>query len=137
MKILSLLCGALLFAARMAAQVNDAALDSAFSQLKGNGPVPFARALYEGETDNARQLAGQLSPLLMQSGSFFGYEIVSRKFLTKRVERIIIAIYFENFPVYMRIDAYDSVKGRIFLAGSLSKEASAFLPFDLISAAGK
>ena len=137
MKSVCLLCAALLFASRAFAQAADPVLDAAFPQLKGNGPVPFSRAVYEGDTDNARQLAAQFNPLLAQSGSFVGYEVVSRKFLTKRVERISLAIYFENFPVYLRIDAYESPKGRIYLSANVSREASGILPFDLISATGK
>ena len=137
MKTLTLLLLILAIAVRANAQPSEITLDSAFSQLKGNGAAPFAKALYESDQENARQLVSQLSPLLTQAGEFFGYEIVSRRYLTKRVERIVIAIYFEKFPVYMRIDAYDTPKGRIFLAASCNKEASALLPFDLISASGK
>jgi hypothetical protein len=137
MKTLRLLLLGLVIAACAHAQNAGPDLDFAFSQLKGNGPVPFARALYDTDQENARQVVSQLSPLLAQSGDFFGYEIVSRKFLTKRVERVVVVIYFERFPLYMRIDYYDTPKGRICLPASFTKEASAILPFDLISATGK
>ena len=137
MKILRLLPLFLVFALRLPAQSAESDLNFAFSQLKSNGPVPFARALYAGDTDSAKQLSERLGSLTGNSGDCFGYEVVSRKFITKRIERFVVAIYFEKFPVYLRIDYYDTTKGRICLPASLSKEASDLLPFEIIAAAGK
>ena len=127
----------LTLATRASAQSADGDLSSAFSQLKANGAIPFAKALYPDEPENARQLISQLSPLIQMAGEFSTFELVSRRFLTKRVERLIVVIYFENFPVYLRIDSYENSKRRIFLPVKISRDAADILPFDLISASGK
>ena len=137
MKIPCLLLLLVALVCRAHAQSGGPDLDFAFSQFKGNGPIPFARVLYDTDPDNARLVVNQLSPLLAQSGDFFGYEIVSRKFLTKRIERVIAVIYFDRFPLYMRIDYYDTPKGRICLPASFTKDATAILPFEMISTTGK
>ena len=119
------------------AQTNESDLTFAFSQLKGNGAVPFSKAIYQTDTESARNLVDHLTPLIQGSGNYLGFEIVSRHALTKRIERVVIVIYFENLPVYMRIDAYNNTKSQIFLTAKFSKDAAEILPFDLISAAGK
>ena len=111
-------------------------LDFAFTQLKGNGSIPFARAIYD-DANIADKLASHLGPLIEGAGDFSSYEIVSRRFLTKRIERVIIAIYFDKYPVYLRIDYYETAKGRICLPAIVSKDAADVLPHDLISVAGK
>jgi hypothetical protein len=110
--------------------------DFSFSQLKGNGVIPFANSLYQ-DPGNASQLVSRLSPLVQGAGEFNSYEVVSRRYLTKKIERVIVVLYFERLPIYMRIDYYDTSKGRICLPASVSKEASDILPFELISASGK
>lgn len=122
---------------RVSAQASEVDLNFPFSQLKGNGSVPFSKALFVGDQESATQLVNQLSPLLRSAGDFSGFELLSRRNLTKRIERLVIVMYFENFPVYMRIDSYENSKGRIFLPAKFSKEAAEILPFDLISASGK
>ncbi len=135
MKKLTLLF--LLIAIRLCAQTGEPDLNFVFSQLKGNGPVPFAGALYEGDQAKAAQLVGRLGPLMRDSGDFLGFEILSRQYLTKRVERVVVAIYFDRFPVYLRFDYYDTSKGKICLPASVSKEANEILPHELISISGK
>lgn len=125
-----LLCGT-----RLAA-LGEAELDFAFSQLKGNGIVPFANSLYQDQ-NSASQMVNRLGQLTQGAGDFNSYEVVSRKYLTKKIERVIIVLYFDRYPVYMRIDYYDTPKGRISLPASISKEASDVLPLEIISAAGK
>lgn len=119
------------------AQMGEPDLNFAFSQLKSNGPVPFARALYEADQDAADELVSRLVPMTKHVGEFTGFEIVSRKFLTKRIERVVVAIYFERRPVYLRVDYYETAKGRVCLPAAVSREAADVLPFDLISAAGR
>lgn len=115
----------------------ESELNAAFTQLKGNGATPFAVMLYGTDQEDAMLLVNQMNPLMKQCGDYLGYEVVSRDFLTKRFERIIVAIYFERFPLYMRIDQYATPQGKIWLPALVSKDAAAVLPFDLISAAGK
>ena len=122
---------------RLSAQNGDVDLNFAFSQMKSNGLSPFAKALYATNQTNAQQLVDQLGPLVQSAGDFTGFELLSRRFLTKRVERLVIAVYFDNFPVYMRIDYYDTKWGRICLPAKFSREAADILPFDVISASGK
>ena len=122
---------------RVSAQAGEVDLNFAFTQLKGNGSGPFSKALFVGDQESATQLVNQLSPLLKSAGDYSSFELVSRRNLTKRIERLVIVVYFENFPVYMRIDSYENSKGRIFLPAKFSKEAAEILPFDLISASGK
>jgi hypothetical protein len=122
---------------RLVAQTGEIDLPFAFSQLKGNGLTPFAKALFAGDQKNTQQLVDQLGPLVQGAGDFTSFELLSRRFLTKRVERIVLVIYFDNFPIYMRIDYYENSTGRICLPAKFSKEAAEILPFDLISASGK
>ena len=133
--LIVILC--LTFACRLGAQSGEVDLNFAFSQMKGNGLTPFAKMLYPGDQKNSQLLVDQLGPLVQSGGEFIGFELLSRRPLTKRVERLVIAIYFENFPVYMRIDYYENTKGRICLPAKFSKEAAEILPFDQISASGK
>ena len=125
MKTLRLLFLLLLLGLRASAQTNEVDLTAAFTQLKGNGPVPFANALYGIDLDSARQLANQLTPLLRQAGEYTGHEILSRNPLTKRIERLTIVIYFEHFPVFMRLDYYDTPRGKICLPAFVTRDASA------------
>lgn len=122
---------------RLNAQTGEVDLNFAFSQMKANGLTPFAKLLYSGDQKNSQLLVDQLGPLVQPAGEFIGFELLSRRPLTKRVERLLIAIYFDNFPVYMRIDYYENTKGRICLPAKFSKDAAEILPFDLISASGK
>ena len=135
MKKLTLLC--LLIASRLFAQTGEVDLNFAFSQLKGNGPAPFASALYPGDQDAAAQLVARLNLLSKHSGDFVGYEILNRQYLTKRVERIVLAVYFERFPIYLRFDYYDTAKGKICLPASVSKEANDILPRELMAITGR
>lgn len=136
MKKIALLIISLSFCVSAFPQAGANDLDFAFSQLKGNGPASFANSLYQ-DGDNARQLTNRLNPLMQGVGEFNGYEIISRRFLSKRIERLIIVLYFERFPVYLRLDYYDTTKGRVCLPANVSKEASDILPYDLISTVGK
>ena len=111
-------------------------LDFAFSQLKGNGPVPFANSLYQ-DPGNASLLIDRLNRLVQGAGDFNSYEIVSRRYLTKKIERVVMVLYFDRFPLFLRIDYYDTPKGKICLPANVSKEAVDILPLDLIAAAGK
>lgn len=122
---------------RLSAQMGEIDLNFAFSQMKSNGLMPFAKLLYAGDQKNSQQLVDQLGPLVQSAGDFNSFELLGRRPLTKRVERLVIAIYFDNFPVYMRIDFYENTKGRICLPAKFSREAADILPFDLISATGK
>lgn len=123
---------------RLSAQPSgEVDLNFAFSQMKGNGLTPFAKMLYPGDQKSSQQLVDQLGPLVQSAGDFTGFELLSRRYLTKRVERLVLVIYFENFPVYMRIDYYESSRGRICLPAKFSRDAAEILPFDLISASGK
>jgi hypothetical protein len=136
MKNHALLFLILVLGTRVNALAGEIDLDFAFSQLASNGSTPFARRLYDNP-ENAKQLVSRLDALMPGAGTYVEHEIVSQRFLTKRVERLIIAIYFENFPIYLRIDFYETAKGRICLPATVSKEASDILPHDLIAAAGK
>ncbi len=111
-------------------------LDFAFSQFKGNGATPFVNALYP-DPESAQKVMTRLTPALQGAGEFTGYEIVSRRFITKKVERVIIALYLEKYPVYMRIDLYDTARGRVWLPAQISKEAVDVLPLEIISTSGK
>lgn len=136
MKKICLLAIVLHFGFRASALGAEIDLDFAFNQLKGNGAVPFANALYP-DLDNAQRLVTRMSPLLQGGGEFSGYEIVSRRFLTAKVERVLIALYFERFPVYLRLDIYSTLKGKICLPAVVSKDAAEVLPLDTIASAGK
>ena len=127
----------LAFSSRLGAQTSEIDLNFAFTQMKANGLSPFARLLYPGDQKSAQQLVDQLGPLAQSAGEFNSYELLSRHFLTKRIERVVIVIYFENYPVYMRIDYYENSKNKICLPAKFSKEAADILPFDVISATGK
>jgi hypothetical protein len=118
------------------AQSHHDNLDAAFAQLKGNGLSPFARVLYE-DSDSADNFVRRLSPLVSNAGDFFGYEIVSERRITQKITRVVIVIYFDKSPVYLRLDYYETPKGRICLPALASKEASDILPPDLIAATGK
>lgn len=138
MKALTLVSALLLTLATHAfAQSDEVDLNFAFSQMKGNGAVPFSKALYGSDTEKARVLVDHLTPLVQWSGNFEDFELISRRYLSKKIERLVLVMYFEKFPVYMRIDYYQTSKGRIFLTAKFSKEAAEILPFDLISATGK
>ena len=138
MKITSLFLILLLAAGiRLNAQVNEVDLNFALAQLKTNGLFPFAKILYADNQESAKQTVDQLGPLLRASGDYAGFEILSRRNLTKRVERLVIVLNFDNFPIYMRIDYYDNSKQKICLPAKFSREAAEILPFDLISATGK
>ena len=126
----------LLLGSRLHGQIHQDNLDSAFNQLKGNGLTPFARALYE-DTDSANNFIHHLDPLMRGAGEFLDYEILSIHPLAKKINRMIIVIYFEKFPMYLRLDTYDTPKGRIYLSPLASKEASDVLPPDLIAVSGK
>lgn len=136
MKKICLLAAVLFFGFRAFAAGAEIDLDFAFNQLRGNGAVPFANALYQ-DPENAQRLIARMSPLLQGGGEFYSYEIVSRRFLTKKVERVVLALYFERFPVYLRVDFYDTFKGKICLPALVSRDATDVLPLEIISAAGK
>src|ERR1700710_410400 len=109
MKKVPLLFIVLLCGTRLAA-LGEADLDFPFSQLKGNGPIPFANALYQ-DPISAAQLVNRLSSLMQGAGEFNSYEVVSHRYITKKTERVIIVLYFDRYPVYMRVDYYDTPKG--------------------------
>jgi len=136
MKKSRLFCALLVCAFGVSVLQAQAELDFAFSQLKGNGAVPFANALYQ-DPDNAQRLANRLAPLLQGAGEFSGHEVLSRRYLAKKIERVVIVLYFEKFPVYMRIDLYDTARGKVWLPASVSRDATDILPLEIISAAGK
>jgi hypothetical protein len=119
------------------AQVSEPRLNLAFSQLKANGVTTFSDTIYGIGSENSRLLALELAPLLKDAGDYFGYQLIQRTALARRVERLILVIYCDHYPVYLRIDAYDTPAGRLYLAANVSKDAGSVLPFDMISAAGK
>lgn len=136
MKKITLCFALLLFATRALAASGAVDLDFAFSQLKGNGPAPFANALYQ-DRDHAQRLVSRLDPLIQGAGQFNGYEIISQRNLAKKIERVVLVLYFDKAPIYMRIDLYETTQGKICLPAIVSKEAADVLPADFISAAGK
>ncbi|HEY4300773.1 MAG TPA: hypothetical protein VGM73_07870 [Candidatus Didemnitutus sp.] len=132
-----LLAAALALAALAHAQVSEPRLNLAFSQLKANGVTTFADTIYGIGSENSHLLASQLAPLLKDAGDYFGYQYIQRTNLAKRVDRLIVVIYFDQYPVYLRLDTYDTPSGRIYLPANVSRDPGAVLPFDIISAAGK
>lgn len=136
MKKIHLLCAVLFCGLSVSALKAQTDLDFAFSQLKDNGAIPFANALYQ-DPESAQKVITRLTPLLQGGGAYYGYEVVSRRFVTKKVERVILALYFEKFPVYMRIDLYETPRGKVWQAAQVSKEAMDVLPLEIISATGK
>ena len=136
MKIPVLFFLVLLIGTGLRAQSHQDNLDAAFTQLKGNGLTPFARVLYD-DLGNADNFVRRLSPLVSNAGDFLSYEIISERRLTQKITRVVIVIYFEKAPVYLRIDFYETPKGRICLPALASREASDVLPPDLIAVAGK
>jgi hypothetical protein len=122
--------------ARASAQTSEIDLTFAFNQLRTNGPTPFARVLYPEHGDSARSVAAKLTQLTTDAGPFNGFEIVSRTRLTSRVERLTFALYFENYPVFARIDYYASEKHPHFLPAVFSRYANDILPFNLTATAG-
>ena len=137
MKIPAIVLLLALAVARMPAQNVETDLSFAVSQLVGNGPVPFARALYPVDDDSYRQLADRLTAITRDAGAAIGFEILSRRLIAQKVERIVIALYYEKRPVYLRVDSYSSPKGRIFLPALVSREAIDVIPLDVINTSGK
>ena len=136
MKKIHLICAVLFCGFSVSALKAQTDLEFAFSQLKDNGAVPFANALYQ-DPENAQRVITRLTPLLQGGGAYNGFEVVSRRFITKKVERVVLALYFDKFPVYMRIDLYDTPRGKVWQAAQVSREATDVLPLEIISAAGK
>lgn len=135
--LLALTILAAVFAAGAHAQQTDSRLDFAFAQLKSNGPGPFARALFDPNPAAAHRLETQLTPLVANDGGFIGYEVLSRKPLTSRIDRIVVAIYYEKGPVFLRIDSYRSSEGRIFLPALVSDDADKVLPAETLEVTGR
>ncbi len=119
------------------AQQTDSELDFAFSQLKTNGPVPFSTALFDTNGGAARHLQSQLTPLVANAGDYIGYEVVSRKPLTSRIDRIVLAIYYQRCAVFMRIDSYQSASSRRFLSAFATDDADKVLPAEIIAVTGR
>lgn len=136
-KLLAFLVLAAGFAVSGHAQQTDNRLDFAFAQLKSNGPGPFARALFDPNPGAARQLETQLSPLVANAGGYIGYEVLSHKPLTRRIDRNIVAIYYEKGPVFLRIDSYRSSDQRIFLPAFVSNDADKVLPAEMLEVTGR
>ncbi|HVU15637.1 MAG TPA: hypothetical protein VHD32_01835 [Candidatus Didemnitutus sp.] len=132
-----LLLSALALATLAGAQTSEPKINVAFSQLKGNGVTTFADTIYGIGSASSRQLATQMGPMISDAGDYLGYQLVQRTNLAKNINRLILVIYFDRFPVYLRIDTYDTPAGRIYLPANVSKDPDAVLPFDIISAAGK
>ncbi len=136
-KLLALLVLAAAFVACGHAQQTDNRLDFAFAQLKSNGAGPFARALFVSNPTAAQQLETQLGPLVSNGGGYIGYDVLSRKPLTSRIDRYIVAIYYEKYPVFLRIDSYRSSEGRLFLPAIVSLDADKILPAETLEVTGR
>jgi len=119
------------------AQSSDLNLEFAFGQLKTNGATPFAKALYEADLDGARILSKTMGPMLESCGDYLEYEVLSRRSIGRRMERLVLAIHFSKRPLFLRIDLYETNTSKICLSTLVSKEASEILPFDVISSTGR
>lgn len=119
------------------AQSSEPNLDFAFEQLKTNGAAPFAKVLYEDNSEEARQLTKHLAPMIESSGEYLGYEILSRRSIGRRLERLVLVAYFAKRPIFLRMDLYESSSTKLCLSTLISREASELLPFDIISATGR
>ena len=137
MKIKTFGLSILLLASALYGQNRGPDIDFAMSQLKTNGAVPFAKAIYLDDADLGNHLGAKLEPQIRNFGDYLGYEVVSRKYICKRVERVVLVIYFERRPLYLRVDYYETSKMRICLPWIVATDAAEVLPFDIISASGK
>jgi len=119
------------------AQSSELNLDFAFEQLKTNGAVPFAKVLYEDNVEEARILSKHMAPMLENVGEYLGYEILSRRSIGRRLERLVLVAYFAKRPLFIRLDLYEGNPGKLCLSTLVSREATELLPFDVISATGR
>jgi len=134
-KILCLLVLSLA-SASLRAQTVDTDLAFAISQLQSSGPGPFAKALYGIDEEGVRQLAERMAVCAKDAGAALSYEMLSRRFIAQKVERIYLVIYFEKRPVFLRVDSYASPKGRLFLSAIVSREAVDVIPLEAVNPAG-
>ncbi len=119
------------------AQSSELNLDFAFEQLKTNGAVPFAKVLHEDNVEEARILSKHLAPQIENAGEYLGYEILSRRSIGRRLERLVLVAYFAKRPLFIRLDLYEGSTTKFCLSTLVSRDASELLPFDVISATGR
>lgn len=106
----------------------DSELGFAVVQLGTNGPQPFARALFESNPTLAQRVATELATLTKDAGALLDSDLVARTELTPRLTRLVIALNFQHYPVFVRLDHYRAQDRTHFIAARLTREWDELFP---------
>ncbi len=105
-------------------------LPYALEQLPGNGPAAFAKILMPRFPEEARRLGSALEGATENAGDLLDSEIVVRTRVTSRLTRIVIALHYEQRPVFLRIDRYTNESEELFLNARVLRDLDALIPDD-------
>ncbi|WP_221032502.1 hypothetical protein [Actomonas aquatica] len=126
-RILGLLVATLLLPCLAVAQSD--VMPYAVEQLKTNGSQSFAKLLPPDDIEESRRLAAALDKLRFHAGNLMDWEVIDSRPLSTRLTRQIMVLHYEAFPIFLRIDVYDSAHDTLYLSPKLSREIEDLLPF--------
>lgn len=121
---------------KVQAQATAPELKLPFETFSSNGATPFAKALFTDDPEQMREFAKVLDGLMTKCGTFESYEVLSRHALSQRVERLILVIYFERRPIWLKLDYYRASAHSRFISWKASLVPSDILPADVLSQTG-
>ena len=108
-------------------------LKFALDQLSANGSLPFTKKLFDHDLTLAQKAAVDLDRSIGRDlGILLDHEIIARTPITTRLNRFTIALHFENGPLFMSIDAYQSTQRQLYLRPRFSREITDLLPEEFI-----
>lgn len=103
-------------------------LPYAFDQLKANGSLSFAKRILPEDLEAARRLAEKLNKTGGRAGNLMDWEVVDTRPISSRLTRHIFALHYEDFPIFLRLDIYQSAHDKHYLYPEVSRELEVLLP---------
>ena len=122
-----------LLASSIVARGDEPDFKFALDQLSANGSLPFTKKLFAHDLALAQKAASDLDRLISRDlGILLDHEVIARTPITTRLSRVTIALHFENGPLFMSIDAYQSAQRSLYLRPRFSRELADLMPEDWI-----
>lgn len=111
---------------------SDATLDAGLKACEVNGIRPCLRIWYPDHPDWVNRFDDGIRDKTRGLGDIIGTEVVTSQPLSSRVVRYYIVIYYEQAPLWLRIDRYTvGIKLR-YLPLNFSLQPEDILPADLV-----
>ncbi len=123
-----LLLALLVISTPLRAETNT--LNYALDQLPGNGPASFAKILLARQPEAAQRLATSLAKASEGAGTLLDHQFIASVRISSRLERFVIALHYEERPLFLRLDRYVSGSEVRFLNATVLTSIDELSPND-------